>query len=81
MIKDFLNHLKYEIANNTKSPFTFSLVILIVILKPLKILLYRSYDGFSPAEKDVFIDALDLITLVFVFLVIRYIFKIFKKDA
>ena len=79
-MKNFLKHLKQEIGNNTKSPFTFSMVILFFVLEPLNVLLYDQ-KIFQPFEGFVLFRALNFSIILLTFLVINYIFKILEKNA
>jgi hypothetical protein len=79
-MKNFLKHLKQEIGNNTKSPFTFSMVILFFVLEPLNVLLYDQ-KIFQPFERFILLRALNFSIILLTFLVINYIFKILEKNA
>jgi hypothetical protein len=79
-MKNFLKHLKQEIGNNTKSPFTFSMVTLFFVLEPLNVLLYDQ-KIFQPFEVFVLFRALNFYIIVFIFLIIKFIFKSTKKNV
>jgi hypothetical protein len=79
-MKNFLKHLKQEIGNNTKSPFTFSMVTLFFVLEPLNVLLYDQ-KIFQPFERFILLRALNFSIILLTFLVINYIFKILEKNA
>jgi hypothetical protein len=80
-MKNFLKHLKQEIGNNTKSPFTFSMVTLFFVLEPLAVLLYDPEKIFQPFEAFILFRALNFYIIVFIFLIIKFIFKSAKKNA
>ena len=80
-MKNFLNHAKKEIGNNTKSPFTFSIVILLFVLEPLLVVFYDQKEVYKPFEIFILSRTFNFYIIFILFLIFTFIFKSRKKNA